>query len=264
MQPVKDYETLQAEYLSSGLTQPLLHMLQRFCSTSEWQLQPRALREVMLRLHLNELELALTYFYYDKTHTRVRVYNREQLLLLCAYHAKHYLNHKFRLYEQAIEHAFPGFCLVYREFANQHCKQDAVDPMSLNSCFLHLRRAPIDPSHMVFDLNHQADLLITEEDLTDSPYKVLREWKDALPGVASQAGLPGIESLAALPVAASQMSMPQQELPTVMEEPAVESDALEEAPPLSLTHAGSFFSSLQLVRSSSLFSQLPQDSSRPS
>lgn len=262
MQPNKDYESLQVKYLNSGLTQPLLHMLQRFCSSigpSEWQVQPQALREVMLRLHLNELELAFTYFYYDKTHTRVRAYNREQLLLLCAYHAKHYLNNKFRLYENAIEQAFPGFSLVYREFANMHCKQDAVDPMSLNSCFLHLRRAPSDPSHMVFDLNHQVDVLIAEDDLADSPYKVLRDWRAALPGVASQ------------------MSLSQPELPTVVEpaqpiQPAqsiqpdreVESPSVEDPTPLSLSHSGSFFSTMQLVRSSSLFSQLPQDSSRPS
>ena len=254
MQPDKDYEALHAKYLSSGLTQSLVHMLQRFSKSivaSEWQLQPQALREVVLRLHLNELELALTYFYYDKTHGRVRVYNREQLLLLCSYHAKHYLNSKFRLYEKAIEQAFPGFCPVYREFANLHCRQNAVDPMSLNSCFLHLRRAPIDPSYMVFDLNHQADLLFANEDVADSPYKVLRKWK------------------AAPPVVVSQTSPPQQELPTVIEEPSVElyteevplTDAVRDPQTLSLGRDVSFFSQLELIRGPS---QLPQDPSRPS
>ena len=276
MQPSedKDYETLNAEYLSSGITQPLLHMLQRFCdSITDFQLQPEAFRAVMLLLHLNELELALTYFYYEKTHTRVKAYNCDQLLLLCAYHAKLYLNSKFRLYERAVEETFPDFRQVYREFANIHCKQDAVDPMSFNSCFLHLRKAPSDPSHLVFDLNHQADLLITEEssaEAKDSPFEVLCNWKTALPGMDTQT-----ESTSSLeaPQEPSKPHREEEPLSAAMEAPQEPSKPYREEEPLSaameapddlsLSHGGSIFSNLQLARSQSLFASIPQDPSNP-
>jgi hypothetical protein len=252
----KDYETLKTEYLISGITQPLLHMLQRFCdSITDFQLQPEAFRTVMLLLHLNELELALTYFYYDKTHTRVKAYNYDQLLLLCAYHAKLYLNNKFRLYERAVEEAFPGFYEVYREFANMHCYQKAVDPMSLNSCFLHLRKTPSDPSHLVFDLNHQADLLIAEEssaEARDSPFEVLCNWKTALPGMDTQTEVTTLEA----PQEQTKLEAPHRE---EEHQPA----AMEQLESPGLIRDGSFFSNLQFARSHSLFSSLPQDPSHP-
>lgn len=286
----KDYSTLNSEYLSTGLTHTLIHMIHRFCVTVKgnsklpsFHPEPWELREVVLRLHINEMELALMYFYYGKTHARVTVYNKAQLLLLCGYHAKDYLNSSISLYKSVIDAAFPQFSDVYREFANLHCLQYAVDPMSLNASFVQLRQTPVAASHMVFDLNHQADLLTVEEgpadkairDLVaekeDSTFEAVFRWKVALPGTSTQTDslpLPPVPTTDSAPESVPPDEKEQDDLAVSRPGPSSfgdESMGVTASLPdeLAFSRNESFFSDLQLARNNSYFSQLQQDHAHP-